>query len=137
MGAGFVHKCMRCGYQVSTSGPWEFYRDDEGNREPYGHPVPRSAEARQHGIAGLSGKLYCARCDRVFDVVLVEFEAPSQNAAAVWARYQRLQDEFRLEDSVSCPECRSATLILGPAKNAVLCPHCETGNLVGRMARIS
>lgn len=34
-------KCDSCGYTVETNGPHEFYRDAQGERERYGHPVPR------------------------------------------------------------------------------------------------
>jgi len=55
MGAGYSHRCNKCGYSVSTSGPWEFYRDNKGERRHYGHPVPFSDEARKRGIHGLYG----------------------------------------------------------------------------------
>jgi len=45
-----------------TSGPWEFYRDEEGRRKPFGNPVPISKGAAERGIYGLSGKLYCPNC---------------------------------------------------------------------------
>jgi hypothetical protein len=59
MGSWYKLKCDNCGYSVNTSGPWEFYRDSEGKRKPYGHPVPTSKEAEESGIHGLTGELYC------------------------------------------------------------------------------
>ena len=81
MGAHYTYRCEACGHEVSTSGPWEFYRDEQGRRQAYGHPVPCSKEAARRGVYGLSGELYCPTCDRVFDLVLVEFKQPVRNGS--------------------------------------------------------
>jgi hypothetical protein len=73
MGASYRHTGDRCGYAVETSGPWEFYRDQAGMRQPYGHPVPRSREAKERGIAGFSALMYCTICDQVVDVIVQEY----------------------------------------------------------------
>lgn len=139
MGAGYVHKCNKCGYSVSTSGPWEFYRDSKGKRKPYGHPVPMSEEARQRGIYGLSGELYCPNCDEVFDLILVEFKEPSQDSLSVWGGMCEPIDEFKDEEgAVKCPKCGNRNLILGPMEDReATCPRCKYGKLVGKMEWIS
>jgi DNA-directed RNA polymerase subunit M/transcription elongation factor TFIIS len=138
MGAGYVHKCNECGYSVSTSGPWEFYRDSKGKRKPYGHPVPMSEEARQRGIYGLSGALYCPNCDEVFDLILVEFKKPSQDSLSVWGGMCEPKDEFKDEGAVKCPKCDNRNLILGPMEDReVTCPRCKEGKMVGEMEWIS
>lgn len=69
-------RCNWCGHSVDTSGPWEFYRDAQGNFKRYGHPSPISEEARQHGVDGMYGDLYCPNCDTVFKLVIMEFKFP-------------------------------------------------------------
>ena len=138
MGAGFRHKCDKCGYSVFTSGPWEFYRDSKGNRKPYGHPVPTSEEAKQRGIYGLSGELYCPRCDKTFDLILVEFTRSSRDSLSVWVGRCELRDEFKQEAAVKCPYCDSTYMILGAAEGVeVVCPRCKEGKLLGEMEWIS
>ena len=138
MGAEYSHKCNKCGYFVSTSGPWEFYRDSKGDRKFYGHPVPISDEARQRGIYGLSGELYCSNCDETFDLILVEFKKPSQDSSSVWSGKCEPKNEFKGEGAVKCPKCGSTNLILGPVEDReVACPRCKEGKLVGKMEWIS
>lgn len=91
MGAGYIHKCDKCGYTVHTSGPWEFYRDSNGERKEYGHPTPFSKEAELCGISGLSGELYCPKCDQVWDLVLVEYKSPIKEGFLVWSGKYRVQ----------------------------------------------
>ncbi len=138
MGAGYRYKCDTCGYSVSTSGPWEFYRDSKGNRKPYGHPSPASEEAKQRGIYGLSGVLYCPKCDKTFELVLVEFMKPSQDSLSLWWGRCEPRDEFKQEGVVKCPKCDSTNMILEPAEGGeVVCPRCKEGKLLGEMEWIS
>lgn len=142
MGAGYIHKCTKCGYSVSTSGPWEFYRDSKGNRKPYGHPAPISKEAEKRGIYGLSGIVYCPNCDKVFDLVLVEFKEPSHdelhNSFYMWLGMYEPKDDFKKEGAVKCPECGSTNLILKPREDReVICPRCKEGKLRGTIRWIS
>ena len=46
MGAGYIYECGKCAYTFHTSGPWEFYRNHEGELKDYGHPSPNSKEAK-------------------------------------------------------------------------------------------
>lgn len=138
MGAGFTHKCSHCGYSISTSGPWEFYRDSQGNRKPYGHPVPISEEAEKQGIHGLSGELYCPNCDKVFNLILVEFKNPSNDTLSIWSGRCEPKEEFRQENMVKCPECGNTNMILEPVKDKVIiCPRCKVGHFMGYMEWIS
>jgi len=45
-------KCERCGFTVETGGPHEFYRDDNGEFLPHGHPTVGSEEAEKKGVKG-------------------------------------------------------------------------------------
>ena len=138
MGAGYVHKCDKCGYSISTSGPWEFYLDSTGKRKPYGHPTPISREAKKRGIYGLSGELYCVDCNMTFDLILVEFKKPSLDALSVWGGRCELKDEFNDEGAVKCPKCGGRNLILGPVEDGeITCPRCKEGELVGAIEWIS
>jgi uncharacterized protein YbaR (Trm112 family) len=135
MGTGYSCKCDRCGYSVSTSGPWEFYRDSKGNRKPYGHPVPTSEEARERGIYGFSGELYCPKCDRKFeDLILVEFVGSSPDYSldylSAWAAWGKAEDMFK--GGVTCPECHVTNLIWDTTEaEEAVCPRCKEGILVG------
>lgn len=138
MGAGFKYVCSVCGHSIETSGPWEFYRDSKGNRHPYGHPSPVSDEAVQSGIYGLSGEVYCPACDKVFDVVLVEFKEPSLDTLSVWSGRCEPTEKFKKEGAVHCPQCGNSHLILGPDDEVkILCPRCQKGILQGIMDWIS
>ncbi len=138
MGACFSHRCDRCGYVVTTSGPWEFYRDAEGQRKPYGHPVPMSREALEQGIAGLSANLYCVHCDKVFDLIVVEFKTPARDALSVWAGNCEPQEVFKKEGAVKCPECGATALLLeGDENPQKTCPRCKAGTLISQREWIS
>ena len=64
--------------------PWEIYRDAAGEWHDYGHPIPVSEEAARTGIAGLSAELWCPHCDRIPDLVVVEFERPAASEFEAW-----------------------------------------------------
>ena len=101
MGSGYEYACDNGGRQVSTSGPWEFYRKDEGKIKSYGHPDPSSEEAKNHGIAGLMGSTYCIQCDRVFHrIVIIDYKTPSPESWLVWWGMYEPQDIYKDEDSV-------------------------------------
>ena len=138
MGAEFSHTCFCCGYSVKTSGPWEFYRDEGGDRYFCGHPCFIFAEAAQLEIHGLSGEVYCPTCDKVFDLVLVEFKEPARDAISVWSGQCEPQEKYKKKGSVRCPQCGNSHLILGPERETkTRCPRCQKGVLEGRMDWIS
>lgn len=126
--------CDVCGYTISTLGPWEFYRDANGERKLYGHPVPISEEAARGGIHGLSGIVYCSVCDRSFDLILVEFKEPCYRSLLVWAGQCEPKDEYKKEDTVKCPFCGNTRLVFCDREDADMrCPWCGKGRLVARM----
>lgn len=138
MGSGYLMKCDHCGYSVKTSGPWEFYRDEKGERHAFGHPIPISAEAAQRGVYGLSGTLYCPACDKVVDVILVEFKEPCRDSLKLWSGQCEPDDNYLTDDVVRCPECKNKFLILEPDnKHALSCPRCGKGMMTGNIAWIS
>ena len=131
-------------------GPSEFYRDGQGNRKPYGHPLPFPGEARDYGVKGLSVNLYCPICQKVFDMVVVEFDEPyhCDEGELFWDDAED-PDRYRNEGSVKCPGCGKVGLILGPsnkderkpgAEGEMLagdCPECREGILVGCLSWMS
>lgn len=138
MGAAYQLRCNKCGHAVSTSGPWEFYRDAQGQVKDYGHPVPCSKEAKQCGIAGLRASLYCPDCDKVSEVVIVEFKEPSRQALDVWSGRAEPKDEYMREEGVRCPACQGSRLVLAPEDGqTVACPRCRSGAMVASMEWIS
>lgn len=137
MGAKFVHQCDNCGYSVSTSGPWEFYRDNNGNLKPFGYPGPMCEEAEQRGIYGLYAELYCPSCDEVRTVVLFEAEKPSNPASSANGSMPAPRNEFKRRHAPRCPECGNTHLLFTPATKEVICPRCKKGKLVGKMEWIS
>jgi hypothetical protein len=126
MAAGWDWKCTHRGYRVTTSGPHEFYRDDEGNRKPYGHPVPMSHEAARCGIKGFSTLAYCPTCDTLRDEVIMEFDGP----AGVLDAFRRVRDVTVAYKDIGglheciCPECKGKLLDM---LTDVECPRCKKG----------
>ena len=138
MGSGYLFTCDKCGHKVATSGPWEFYRDKQGKRKDYGHPVPVSREAGRAGIHGLYGTLYCVECGKTCEVILVEFKTPAREAMDVLFGRCEPKAEYQKDDAVTCLDCGGADLILGPPEEGrVPCPKCKEGTLVGQMDWVS
>lgn len=138
MGAQNSFTCGECGYTVTTSGPWEFYRDEDGARHPYGHPGPASREARERGVWGLSAELYCPDCDEVHDIVVVEFVEPVSDARDVWMRNYTPRQEFQRPGGVRCPGCGGTFMLLGPeGAPPVDCPRCGSVSMTGKQDWIS
>ncbi|MFP4015896.1 MAG: hypothetical protein ACLFUI_02585 [Halanaerobiales bacterium] len=130
MGTCYIHQCNNCAYIVRTSGPWGFYRDSDGSRKLYGHPEPMSEEAKERGIYGLSAKVYCPDCDKVHDLIIVEFKNPSDNSLDVWLGNYEPDD---MENEVNCPDCGNTRLVFVPDEDVeVKCPQCGEGYLMGR-----
>ncbi len=138
MGAGYTLHCNACNYSVETSGPWEFYRDENGRCHEYGHPVPVSEAAAERGVYGFFGKLYCSTCDKVVDVILVEFKEPCRDHYLIWLGDHEPQEKYLDEDAVRCPVCENRFLILEPDNDhAPSCPRCGKGVLIGGMEWVS
>jgi len=138
MGAAYTHRCDRCGYSFHTSGPWEFYRADDGSIRPYGHPAPLSAEAAERGVHGLLGKVYCPACDQVREVVLVEFTEPCRRPRSVWLDPPEPLAPYSSGELPACPGCGGTRLVLGDeGGEGLTCPRCGAGRLVATMDWIS
>jgi len=134
MGAYYGFACGACGFVTNTAGPWEFYRDAEGVRHAYGHPTPVSEEAREAGIAGLTGLVLCLGCGRRSKVTLVEFAEPTHDTLAMWWGAVKPKEEYKQEGAVTCPRCGCSDLLLEPPHGRkAICPKCCKGELTGDM----
>ena len=116
------HKCDTCEYTFETSGIHEFYVDARGAMADYGHPLPSSREAREAGIFGFYGRMWCLNRDQNIDVVVREFEHPVERDAEIWrpgALPEKVVD-------VTCPACGDHSPLMGdlPFGKSMACPKC-------------
>lgn len=138
MGGHYVHHCNQCECSFETTGPWEFYRTDDGSIHPYGHPGAMSHEAEERGIYGADADVYCPVCDRVFSVILIEYKEPYRCLDGRWSGSGEALEEYEAGDLPVCPSCGGKRLILDDKYEEQLkCPRCATGQLVGNMDWIS
>jgi len=138
MGAGYSIKCDKCDFVTFTNGSWEFYRDENGKRKPYGHPCPASKEAEEAGIQGLSGELYCSDCGEVSDLIIVEFKKSTNETLYVWGGMMEPKEEYKTNEGPNCPKCGSLNIFLEiPEDKNIKCIKCDNGNLSSEMEWIS
>jgi len=118
--AGFQEwKCNNCDYEICTSGNHEFYRDKNGHRKPYGHPVPASAEAKEAGVKGFTVDWYCPECRQIKDVIVREFyEARKHN-------YWGAPKDASVQHEPLCPKC--STELQQDLGLDTVCPKCNEG----------
>jgi hypothetical protein len=121
MGFGYTWKCKTCGNEITLSGPWEFYRDNEGKRKPYGHPTPNTEEARKAGVKGFSEALYCSKCREVRDAITQEFRKPVINDN----HWIRSYDDDCIRVEPKCDKCGMG--LKGNLEEKDICPKCNKG----------
>jgi predicted RNA-binding Zn-ribbon protein involved in translation (DUF1610 family) len=123
MATYWKHECPTCGYSFETSGPHEFYRDDTGELQHYGHPLPESQEARGAGIWGFYAHAWCLNRDQNVDVVTREFEHPVPREAPVWIRGALPEKHIEV---IVCPACGDDSPVMGeiPYGADAPCPRC-------------
>ncbi len=137
MGIEYAHRCNKCRYMVYTSGPWEFYRDSEGGRKRYRRPRLSAEEARERGIYGFDADLYCSKCEKNYDLILVEYKQPTYDVGAAQKLEREPKDEFKNEKP-KCPACGNTSLLLeGGWSQWITCPRCKDGVLVATWQGIS
>lgn len=115
MGMRNKYKCSNCDFEEEISGPWEFYRDENGIRHPYGHPGALSKEAEAKGVKGFYEVGYCSKCNQVRDAITLEFEKPVYED---W--WGKAIDEEGKRFKPTCSEC--GTKLYGFLDN--ICPKC-------------
>ncbi len=139
MGACFAIKCKNCSFDAKTDGPWEFYRNTQGDMQDYGHPCPVSEEASEHGIDGLYANMFCPRCGKVSKVVLVEYEIPRESAFDLWLHADEDIDGYLEQNPMKCARCGCEDLLLEPPEEdeKIPCPECREGVLSGELEWVS
>ncbi len=128
MASFFTHRCDQCGYEVETSGPHEFYRDEKGEIRWYGHPVPASEEARKAGVHGLIHTCYCPKCDKKFNHIVLEFPKPVAVDRRKDSPWFHLNEGKTNQNPLKCPDCGNTEIVFD--KSDVDCPRCQKGKLV-------
>jgi len=133
MGAEYQYTCEKCGFYIITSGPWEFSRDERGGLIFYMEMV----EPETGGIDGLSGSIYCPDCNKVYDMILVEFDQPEHTNFNIWSLWSDPGNSFLKQNEVKCAVCGGNRLILEPEDNIYInCPNCNLGVLKGDLKGI-
>ncbi len=130
MTAEYIHVCYECGYSVFTSGPWEFSRVSD-------EPRYNIEKDEFKGIDGLSGNVYCPECDKVYDIILIEYEKPVHTNFQAWSNWSNPGADFLKEHAIKCPICSNSDLIMEPNELVhTPCPHCHKGFLNGEIKTI-
>ena len=125
----FIHRCNKCHYEVKTSGPHEFYRDENGQIQWYGHPGPVSEVARKVGVHGLEHTCYCPKCDKTFSHIALEFPSPVivEQGDSPWFHLNEGKANY---NPPKCPDCGNTEIVFN--ESGVSCPRCSKGKLIRR-----
>jgi hypothetical protein len=130
----YVHTCNSCGYQIATTGGWEFSRNTDSEVVRLKHPV----ESEKTEIYGLCADMYCIDCKSIRDIILVEFKKPECDTFLVWSGRCEVKDEYKNVINPRCNVCGGNNLILtGEENKKVLCPQCEKSYLISTIEAIS
>jgi hypothetical protein len=121
---GYDWECRKCHYSIRTGGLWEFYIDEHGLRQPYGHPVPVSEEAIKAGVKGFFGLWYCPKCRQIINKVVIEFDVPIDGSFN--ANLAGLEKTGKKEYPAICDKCGSDLIEYLDKHN--LCPACNKGH---------
>jgi rubrerythrin len=121
---GTVWKCDKCDYTMRTSGLWEYFIDEFGLRQKYGHPLPTSKAAKNAGVRGFSVQWYCPRCRSVRDVAVIEFDKAQSGSLGALGAYS-FTDTPRQEFDPVCDKCGAK--LIDNLENEP-CPKCNVGH---------
>lgn len=128
--ATFVkYNCNHCGMDYNLSGPHEFYRNDIHEVIRFGHPVPRSLEAKKAGVFGLYNEMFCFNCKKIVNVIALELETPIEGDkySYIWIAWKDEEKYPRKEIQIECPDCKSKDV--SSDLTSINCPICDEGNL--------
>ena len=120
MPTGLIYKCTNCGYAVTLSWIWEYYIDEFGLRQRYGH-LSRSIQAQKAGVRGFSVEWYCSTCRSVRDVVVIEFNESQNGPLPALMAYYEEHAEFE-------PICDKCGRNLTDEISGEICPKCNIGH---------
>jgi hypothetical protein len=120
---GYDWTCDNCNYTIRTSGLWEFYRDRLGLRHRYGHPTPKSDEAKRAGVKGFTGVLYCTKCRQLREIVVYEFDQPQNGSMGACMSFSNPKIPHK-EYKTVCDICGNH---LKDRIGNICCPKCGKG----------
>jgi hypothetical protein len=123
---GTVWKCNQCGFVIRTSGLWEYFIDEFGLRQKYGHPLPISKAAINAGVRGFSVQWYCSRCRSVRDISVLEFDKPQPGSLGALGAYSFTDTPLQEFEAV-CDKCSEK--LIDDLENEV-CPRCNAGHFI-------
>jgi hypothetical protein len=130
LSSAYRYRCDYCSLEFKTSGPWPFFRDEQGR-------TLIAKEAHRKGACGLLAEVFCLQCCRPSQVVLVERGGREVGAAPPEGRRGAAAGEPAATDArwpSRCPRCGSDRLLLAPdLETEVPCPACGQGHLRGRV----
>ena len=118
---GSIWTCNNCHYEVTVSGMWDYYIDENGTRKRCAH-LSRSAEAQKSLITGCSVEWYCPTCRSVRDVPVLEFDKSKNSPLPALSDHY---DKSGVEDvPVLCDKCGSE---MSEDLDGLPCPKCGKG----------
>ena len=117
---GNIWTCNQCGYSIRTAGLFEYYIDEFGLRQRYGH-LSRSEKAQKAGVRGFSVEWYCSQCKSVRDVSVLEFNDSQNGPLPALMAYYKEHAEFE-------PICDKCGGKLTDEIEGELCPKCNKGH---------
>ncbi|MFW6287237.1 MAG: hypothetical protein ACOC2J_00630 [bacterium] len=139
MGENYTYQCSECEKKFNTSGPWEFYRNKEGKRMPYGFPGPLTQEARLRGVEGFFADMLCLDCGNEVNVIIEEFNRRPVESKGFkgFSKFLSMIKKEK-EGKIRCPNCKSTNLFLSEKgkitvenkETGVACPDCGEGKLI-------
>jgi Zn finger protein HypA/HybF involved in hydrogenase expression len=120
---GFIWKCNKCEYSVTTSGLYFYFVDKTGLRKRYGH-LGRSEEAKESGISGFTVEWYCSKCHSLREAVVLQFDHPQNGPVAAFMEYWNNLKSENKDFEIVCPKCGAE---LFDDLKGFPCPKCEKG----------
>ena len=120
---GFIWKCNKCEYSVTTSGLYFYYVDKLGKRQRYGH-LGRSEKAKESGINGFTVEWYCSKCQSLREAVVLQFDHPQNGPIAAFMEYWNNLKSENKDFEIVCDKCGSQ---LFNDLNDLSCPKCGKG----------
>jgi Zn finger protein HypA/HybF involved in hydrogenase expression len=122
MGGHQSWKCNNCDNELETGGSYEYYIDDYGNRQFYGHPGASSEDARKHGVYGLTETRYCPTCKQIRNEISATYKSPVIDGGSEGSHWG---SEGTYDWNPKCSICN--TVLKEEIDDSYICPKCNKG----------